>query len=338
MHPNPRGIQTTSGPHETGGTQGGKPFAHRKNRAETRATLTFTAQEGMDLGKIFTATVFLACNCAFAFFLFKIVPVVMTGHDPSLVRTIIYSILGTGLMQVTMHFTGLGAAPTGKFAKGAFAIPVGLPVGLAWWTMEQPAFLVSVVSLLVFFDGGERFHPGVVFVCMFATHYLQRAYIYPWLSRGQPYPLHAWSMALLFCAANGTAQANELLYGSMRDAPLSVLYAPNAILGYALFAFGMAANIHSDYILRTLRQPGETAYKIPRGGLFEYVSGAHFVGEIIEWIGFATATGFVSAPAAFAAFNVMGIGTRAIATHEWSVSYFGDKYPQGRKRLIPLVW
>ncbi len=284
------------------------------------------------------AVIFVLCNGIFFLYLFKVVPTLMTEHEPFVVRTIVNTIIGTGLLQVTMHITGLGAAPTGKFATGAFSIPVGLPVGLAWWTMEQPAFLVPIASILAFYASGQSFHPGVVFVCMFASHYLQRAYVYPWLSRGKPYPLHAWSMALLFCAANATAQANELLYGSMQLAPLSALYAPHAILGYGLFIFGMAANIHSDYILRALRKPGETAYKIPRGGLFEYVSGAHFVGEIIEWIGFATATGFVAAPTAFAAFNVMGIGTRAIATHEWSVAYFGDKYPKGRKRLIPLVW
>ena len=35
--------------------------------------------------------------------------------------------------------------------------------------------------------------------------------------------------------------------------------------GSVLFFVGMAINIHSDHILRTLRLPGETDYKIPRG-------------------------------------------------------------------------
>ena len=33
------------------------------------------------------------------------------------------------------------------------------------------------------------------------------------------------------------------------------------------------------------------------------VSGAHFVAEVIEWTGYAIATGFVLSPAVFAAFN-----------------------------------
>ena len=35
--------------------------------------------------------------------------------------------------------------------------------------------------------------------------------------------------------------------------------------GVFLFLFGMTANIHCDYILRNLRKPGETGYKIPQG-------------------------------------------------------------------------
>ena len=218
------------------------------------------------------------------------------------------------------------------------SLKVGLPVGVAWCTMEQPAFLVPAVSLVSFVQAGNSLHPGCALLVLFMIHYFQRAYVYPWLSRGRPYPLHAWASAMLFCISNGTAQSNELLYGPVRSEPWSVLAEPRTVLGCAIFVFGMAANIHSDYILRNLRKPGESAYRIPRGGLFEYVSGAHFVAEILEWSGFAIATNGAMAPLAFAAFNWMGIGTRAMATHAWNQKKFGDDYPQGRKRLIPFVW
>jgi len=203
--------------------------------------------------------------------------------------------------------------------------------------MEQPGFWVPVVAMMAYFERGGTYHPGVPLLCMYIAHYFQRSFVYPWLSRGRPYPIHAWSMAMLFCASNGTAQSIDLLYGRYQQADNSVLFSPRACLGYGLFACGMAANIQADYILRSLRKPGETAYKIPTGGLFEYVSGAHFVGEIIEWIGYAIATWSV-APCAFAIFNVMGIGTRAIESHDWYLNKFGADYPNGRKRLIPLIW
>lgn len=37
------------------------------------------------------------------------------------------------------------------------------------------------------------------------------------------------------------------------------------LLGLLLFYIGMAINIHSNYILRNLRKPGEVVYKIPTG-------------------------------------------------------------------------
>ena len=280
---------------------------------------------------------FVVCNAAFVAYIARIIPT-LTVHDPALVSYIITGILALGGFQVFMHVTGLGAAPTGKFNSGTLALPVGLPVGVAWWTMEQPAFLVPLASLLCYLGDGGEVHPGVLLLGMPMAHYLQRAYIYPWLSRGSNYPLHAWASAMAFCIANGTAQANDLLYGPTRAVPWSALYSTRAVLGFALFAFGMAANIHSDYILRSLRAPGSREYRIPRGGLFEYVSGAHFVGEIIEWSGYAVACNFATAPLAFAAFNWMGIGTRAMATHAWNLRTFGDKYPKDRKKLVPFVW
>lgn len=36
-------------------------------------------------------------------------------------------------------------------------------------------------------------------------------------------------------------------------------------LGFAGWLSGLIINIHSDNILRILRKPGETGYKIPRG-------------------------------------------------------------------------
>jgi 3-oxo-5-alpha-steroid 4-dehydrogenase 1 len=51
----------------------------------------------------------------------------------------------------------------------------------------------------------------------------------------------------------------------------------------------MYTHTQSDAILRNLRKPGETDYKIPKGGAFKFVSGANFLGEILEWTGFAIA-------------------------------------------------
>ena len=286
---------------------------------------------------LLTGTLFVLCNAAFAFYLLAVVPH-LDFHKPELVNKIAFGILALGASQVVQYVTGFGAAPTGKFNTGMLAMEAGLPVGLAWWTMEQPSFVVPAFFLLAYWGTGGGMHAGVVYLALFMTHYFRRAFVYPWFSRGRPYPLHAWASAMLFTTCNGTMQANDLLYGDASDRPLSALLGARSLLGAALFAFGMAANVQADHILANLRKPGETSgYKIPRGGLFEYVSGAHFVAEVFEWTGYGIACGSL-APAAFAAFNWMGIGTRALATHAWNVQKFGAEYPKERKRLIPLVW
>lgn len=61
----------------------------------------------------------------------------------------------------------------------------------------------------------------------------------------------------------------------------------------------MGINITHDRMLLALRKKAgveseegssQREYKIPRGGLFEYVSGANYFGEIVEWMGFGLIT------------------------------------------------
>ena len=78
-----------------------------------------------------------------------------------------------------------------------------------------------------------------------------------------------------------------------------------------------------------------------QGGMFEYVSGANFFGEIVEWVGYAVA-GNALAPLSFALFTACNVGPRAIQHHAWYRKKFNGKedsplYPPDRKALIPGV-
>ena len=105
-------------------------------------------------------------------------------------------------------------------------------------------------------------------------------------------------------------------------------------MGVTLFALGFGLNVHSDRVLRSLRAPGETGYRIPFGGGFAYVSAPNYLGEILEWLGFALAAQTLAAWA-FAAFTVANLAPRALSNHRWYRERFPD-YPLRRRALIPF--
>ncbi|XP_073248493.1 3-oxo-5-alpha-steroid 4-dehydrogenase 1-like [Porites lutea] len=227
-------------------------------------------------------------------------------------------------------------AEYGRYFSASSSQKYGFGVNpkIAWFVQELPAFVVPCV--LLFFARKDVFGltPNTFLLLLYLSHYTHRSLIYPWLIKGgKPTPVLLSSMAFVFCMLNGYLQARYLSkFAFYKNSWLS---SPIFISGVALFVTGMAINIHSDHTLRNLRKPGETGYKIPKGGMFTYVSGANFFGEIIEWSGFALACW--SLPSlAFATFTALNIGPRAIQHHRWYLDKFED-YPKSRRALIPFV-
>jgi 3-oxo-5-alpha-steroid 4-dehydrogenase 1 len=71
--------------------------------------------------------------------------------------------------------------------------------------------------------------------------------------------------------------------------------------------------------------------------MFTYVSGANFLGEIVEWAGWAVAAGSLPA-VAFAVFTFCNIGPRGAQHHAWYVEKFKGEYPRARRAVIPFLW
>uniref|UniRef100_A0A8C5RNZ3 3-oxo-5alpha-steroid 4-dehydrogenase (NADP(+)) n=1 Tax=Laticauda laticaudata TaxID=8630 RepID=A0A8C5RNZ3_LATLA len=146
-----------------------------------------------------------------------------------------------------------------------------------------------------------------------------RTFIYSFLQRGRPFPLKIMFFSALFCIYNGFLQGYYMVYCA--EYPDDWCKDIRFLSGLLLFLSGMGINIHSDFLLRQLRKPGEFTYKIPQGGLFAYVSGANFFGEILEWFGYAIATW--SLPAlAFAFFTLTCVGPRAYHHHRYFYAQF----------------
>ncbi|CAI4220513.1 unnamed protein product, partial [Auanema sp. JU1783] len=158
--------------------------------------------------------------------------------------------------------------------------PIKIPAKAAWLLQEMPSFIIPVYYLIRCNSWEGRF-----VLLLFIIHYAQRSFYYPAVmksSKGSPIPI--FLCASFFCTYNGFLQGASHGIHYRKDHFFSN---PLTYIGTFLFFVGMFINIQSDSILRNLRKPGEVGYKIPLGGLFEYVSGANYFGEIVEWIGFA---------------------------------------------------
>lgn len=205
---------------------------------------------------------------------------------------------------------------------------------LAWILQECPTLIAAAICWATGSAECKSSFGNILLMFCFVLHYTNRSIIYPLRMKGsKPTPLPLMLMALIFCAVNGYLQCRSLTRFLIIPADAVSLY-----VGVVIWGLGLYINHDADHILRNLRKPGETGYKIPHGGMFNYVSGANFFGEILEWCGFAIAMGGALPGVTFAWCTATNIGPRAIAHHKWYLQKFKDEYPKDRKALIPFVY
>ena len=205
----------------------------------------------------------------------------------------------------------------------------------AWLLMEAVA---PVSFALLFMLGSNQITlTSWVLLLMWQAHYFHRAFIYPFrLSAGaRRLPLTVVLMGLSFNAVNGYLNGRYLFTFS-DGYSAGWLLDPRFIAGAVIFVAGFVINRGADAELRRLRQPGDDGYKVPRGGLYQWVSCPNYFGEILVWCGWALATW--SLPGlAFALFTAANLAPRARAHHRWYREQFPD-YPEERKALVPRLW
>ena len=227
-------------------------------------------------------------------------------------------------------FTALlyNTAPYGRhFATGWGPV---LPNRLAWFLMELPALLVIGIVLVC----SQQDLRATVLIpwFMWSVHYGYRTLIFPALMRpsGKNFPALLVLFAISFNTLNGYNNAEALLVNSATHEPL---LSGHFLIGAAFFAGGFWLHFSSDRAIRNLRKDGFTGYRIPCGTWFDRVSNPNYLGEILQWLGWAVLT-WSWAGLAFALFTVCNLVPRATANHRWYRQTFAD-YPPGRKTLFP---
>lgn len=207
-----------------------------------------------------------------------------------------------------------------------------------WIIMEAPAFILMLVLWLCSDRRGEP--AAIVMALLFLIHYFQRSFIFPFLLKGKSrMPLVIILLGVVFNIVNGYLIGGWLFYvSSPATYPVEWLWSPLFILGTIIFFTGMGINIGSDRIIRNLRKPGDTRHYIPYGGMYKYVTSANYLGEFIEWTGYAILTWSV-AGAVFALWTFANLAPRARSIHRRYENEFGDEYRQlNRNYILPFIY
>lgn len=223
-------------------------------------------------------------------------------------------------------------APYGRYADGARG--PAIPARWGWLVMESPA----VWGMTALFATGR--HRGsvvaAVFLVLWLAHYLRRTLVYPFRlpPSTRPLPLLIVASAFLFQIVNVYLNGRWLFeLGPVR--PVAWLLDPRLLAGVALFAAGTVVNRRADAELLRLRSAGD-GYRIPEGGLFRWISCPHYLGEIVLWIGWATATWCLPG-LLFALWTIANLAPRARSHHRFCRERIPG-YPPERRALLPGLW
>ncbi|HLF29666.1 MAG TPA: methyltransferase [Xanthomonadales bacterium] len=205
-----------------------------------------------------------------------------------------------------------------------------LPNRLAWFLMELPALLI-IAMLLAASPLGMA--PVALVPCLlWSVHYGYRTLLFPVLMRpsGKSFPALLVIFAIAFNGLNGYNNAQALIANAESG---EALWSVHFFAGAGIFLAGLWLHITADHSIRNLRWNDFSGYGVPRGGWFTWISNPNYLGEILQWTGWAILT-WSWAGLAFALFTFCNLAPRAMANHRWYQETFAD-YPAGRKILIP---
>ena len=253
----------------------------------------------------------------------------MTGEYFNVFLIVMFAI--AAIVFVVLYFVEAGY---GLFFNRKWGSPI--PNRIAWMCMEVPVF---IEMLLLWYTSERRFEAApLLFFLFFELHYFRRSLVFPWLIKGKSMmPAGIMAMGIVFNVLNGYMQGEWLFHLAPEDMYQNQwLLSPQFVIGTLLFFTGMAINWHSDYIIRHLRKGNDTKHYLPSGGLFDYVTSASYLGEIIEWCGFAVLTWSASG-VVFAWWTFANLVPRANTVFHKYQKMFGRAVGK-RKRVFPFIY
>lgn len=245
--------------------------------------------------------------------------------------TLVYAWIAIGIIIfITLIATKI-RAPYGRHSSDKWGKMINNRLG--WIIMELPALIIFPFMTILGPSPKNWF--TWLLVSLWLLHYVNRTLIFPFRlkTKGKKMPLTIVFSAIGFNTVNGIL--NGYYMGYLYRADPEILFSKvNIITGLIIFIAGYIINQSSDTKLIGLRKEKQ-GYKIPRGGLFEYISCPNHFGEIIEWTGFAIIAWNLPA-LSFAIWTFCNLAPRALNHHSWYHEKFED-YPDKRKAVIPFI-
>lgn len=214
---------------------------------------------------------------------------------------------------------------------------------LGWFIMESPVFFTMLMLYFISLYYHIRPFNIVTFVMFvfFEFHYFQRSFVFPLLMRGQSrMPITIIALGFLFNTTNAVMQGGWLFFFAAQDAyPISWFWSPQFIVGTLIFLFGMVVNIYSDRVIREMRQNDmDNNYYLPHGWPFDRVSSANYLGEVLEWLGFAILTWSVSG-LVFLLWTCANIIPRSKQVYLRYTQFFGEEFTSlKRYKIFPWIY
>lgn len=235
---------------------------------------------------------------------------------------------------VALYFVDAGY---GKMRTEKWGPAINNKVG--WFLMEVPVF---IGMLYLWGISPVRGHiPYLLFFLLFEMHYFQRSFVFPMLMRGNgKMPIVIMGLSVLWNLINGYIQGYWLFHFAPIYRPYDASWVsdPRFIIGTVIFITGFAINLHSDYVIRHLRKPGDTNHYLPKKGLYKYVTSANYFGEITEWLGFAILT-WSWAGVLFLWFTCCNLVPRAHSIYLRYEKEFPDEFDRKKlKRIFPFIY
>jgi hypothetical protein len=223
-------------------------------------------------------------------------------------------------------------APYGRYSTANWGPMINNNLG--WFIMELPALSVFLFFLLKAGDFQNRM--VMIAFLLWSMHYFHRVIIFPFQikTKGKKMPVVIMTFGFMFNLINGFINGYWLCYMAPDHGfgwPFNLRY----LAGIILFISGFVINKYHDRILIKLRGSSKNGYKIPYGGLFKCISCPNFLGEIMEWGGFAVITWCLPS-LSFFIWTIVNLVPRALDHHKWYRKNFND-YPKERKAVIPFV-